>query len=418
MLKCLSRLCCRSHDQAKMLDYPLGMMAAATAPEAQQPAHAQLLQIATNSSDPDLAPWLCWLLAGAQKLAAAELNIPFIPPGLPVMPNLAHLILRCQRTCLADIQSALQAAPNLETLLLGQDWCWEEPPTDDSTAWDIIVPPRLRHLSLENICPSSLSLPAGCTVSFSGQLRELEGMFGAAGWKLRGGRLKMLDAVGFCHGGLAFKYPNVAVNLGTVEVLRLRESPFYTVSSAAEEWTLGPLPAESTACITTLHISAQDVAVTVPLWPALRHVKLDAHMTLSLDFEDVEASAAALESFEYSDNVKERAGLKRFQSVLAAQGRRIISKGRGYKAPKALEQPVDGVTDVSELCCCGCCTGCLFGAGALPDARSVREIVPLRSDGHQGESDFSEEDEESEDEGDYEEEGSEDEYSDESDEDM
>ena len=131
------------------------------------------------------------------------------------MPNLAHLLLGAQGTCLTDIQSALQAAPNLETLLLGRDWCLDQAPNDDITVWDMVLPPRLQHfiiiiiilreqhLSLEYIYPSSLTVPEGCTVSFKGKLKELDGMFGAAGWKLPGGCLKMLDAYGFCDNGLA-----------------------------------------------------------------------------------------------------------------------------------------------------------------------------------------------------------------------
>lgn len=377
----------RSHEQAKMLGYPLGMMAAATAPEAQQPAEATVLQIATNSSDPDLDPWLCRLLAGAPNLAVAELNLPRIPPGIPAMPNLAHLLLRAQRTCLADIQSALQAAPNLKTLLLGQDWCLDQAPNDDITAWDMVLPPRLQHLSLEYIYPSSFTVPEGCTISFTGMLKELDGMFGAAGWKLRGGCLKMLDAYGFCNNGLASVYPSLVANLSGVEVLRLAERPFYTISSATDEWVLGQLPQEATSCITTLHLTAQELAVTVPSWPALRHVKLDAHMDLMLDFEDAEASAATLQSFEISSSVEDRAGLKQFQRALAAQGKRLVTRGKGYEPPKALEQPPDAITDVAKMCCCGCCTACLSEDGTLGDARSVREIVALRGDGPSGESD-------------------------------
>ena len=73
----------RSHEQAKTLAYPLGMMAAATAPEAQQPAKATVLQIATNSSDPDWDPWLCRLLAGAPDLAGGKTQPPAHPPGPP-----------------------------------------------------------------------------------------------------------------------------------------------------------------------------------------------------------------------------------------------------------------------------------------------------------------------------------------------
>lgn len=207
-------VCCRRHKQASKLGFPLKMLAAAQAPEARQPEAAKEIRLCTQSSDPDLAPWLLWALGGAPNVAVAELLLPRIPTGLLVMPNLAHLVLRAHVIDPADIQSALQAAPNLETLLLGRDWCIDEPPQDETIfEWDFSATSRLRHLFLEHIRPLSLTVPEGCTVSLRGELPDLNAMFGRPKWKLHGGRLHILEAWGRCRSGLAAKYPHVTANL-------------------------------------------------------------------------------------------------------------------------------------------------------------------------------------------------------------
>ncbi|BDA45203.1 hypothetical protein COCOBI_06-6860 [Coccomyxa sp. Obi] len=386
----------RKHQQARKLGFPLKMMAAVQAPESQQPQAAKEFRLCTQSRDPDLAPWLLWALGGMPNVTVAELLLPGIPTGLPVMPKLAHLVLRAHVINPADVQSLLQAAPNLEKLLLGRDWCIDQPPQDEvHFDLDFSTTGRLRHLSLEHIRPLSLIVPEGCTVSLQGELRELHAMFGRPEWKLHGGCLHMLEAWGTCHSGLAAEYPHVTTNLAGEPVL--------TFQSSSEDWIIGPLPKEATAQIKVLDLAAQDLAVTVPSWPALRHVRLEPRGDLTLKFEDAATSAATLESFELFDRSCDRnPGFKRFQKELSALGRRLIPRGKGYNKPKVLEQPADAVTDVAQICVCGCCTKCLCDAGILSDARSVQEIVPLRHDGGFAADDYDDYDEDDYDEDDYE----------------
>ncbi|BDA45204.1 hypothetical protein COCOBI_06-6870 [Coccomyxa sp. Obi] len=402
----------RSHEQAEMLGYPLNMMAATEAPDAQRPEQATLLRIATGTCDPSLAPWLCWVLAGAPNLAVCELHIPHIPPGLPLMPNLAHLVLRAKQLRPADVQSALQALPNLQTLLLSREWVHDTSDDASRLACHFVAPASLKSLCLECICPASLTLPEQCMLHLTGMLRDLNAMFGAADWKLRGGCLKSVDAWGHCRKGLAFHYPHLVANLGTVELLQLQESPWNDTSWPADDWTLGYLPEEATSCITTLAVSAQQLVVTVPSWPALRHVKLDGRMSMMLEFEDAAASAAALETFEMSrDDEKHCPGLLRFQRKLEAFGRQLTPRGVGWYTLG--EGNDEGAIDASVVCICGCCTQCLAAAGVLADGCPVQDIVPLRKDDPVSERGGCEEEEDQScDEGDHEE--MEEEYSDES----
>ncbi len=190
------------------------MMAAVEAPDSQQPQKAKEFRLCTQSRDPDLDSWLLWALGGAANVAVAELLLPKIPKNLPAMPNLAHLVLRAHVINPADVQSALHAAPNLETLLLGRDWCIDQPPQEEvHFDLDFSTVGRLRHLSLEDIHPLSLTVPEGCTVSLRGKLPELNAMFGRPEWKLHGGCLHTLEAWGYCKRGLAAQYPHLTNNL-------------------------------------------------------------------------------------------------------------------------------------------------------------------------------------------------------------
>lgn len=221
-------------------------------------------------------------------------------------------------------------------------------------------------------------------------------------------------------------------------MLRLKESKYLTFSSCSERWTIGTLPKEATAHIQVLDLSAQDLNVYVPSWPALRHVRLQTRGDLRLGFGNAATLAATLESFELFDSsCNDSQDFKRFRKELSAlvscpklvsfslicmvhmccccpiwccvqntgirdlgccklcnhawlihlplvlvilQGRRLVPRGKGYNKPKVLEQPAGMVTDVTKICVCGCCTQCLCNAGILSDARSVQEIVPLKRD--------------------------------------
>lgn len=159
----------------------------------------------------------------------------------------------------------------------------------------------------------------------------------------------------------------------------LQESRCNELSWPANDWNLGYLPEEATTCITTLAVSAQQLVVTVPSWPALRHVRLEGQGSMMLEFEDAAASAAALETFETSKDVDSHSpGLMRFQRKLEALGRQLMPRGVGWYGLE--DGNPEGAMNVSATCICGCCTSCLAAAGVLADGRSVQEIVPLRND--------------------------------------
>lgn len=110
-----------------------------------------------------------------------------------------------------------------------------------------------------------------------------------------------------------------AATLCLTGVQVLKESEYSTLSMPSDDWTIGRLPKEATAQIQVRDLAAQDLAVTVPSWPALRHVRLQPDGNLTLKFEDAATSAATLESFElFGDRCDRSPGLKRFQKELSA----------------------------------------------------------------------------------------------------
>ncbi len=90
--------------------------------------------------------------------------------------------------------------------------------------------------------------------------------------------------------------------LKSVQVLRLKESQCFMLQVPLEDWTTGLLPEDTSAQIQVLNLAAQDLAVTVPGWPALQHVRLESHSNQTLNFEDAAVSAVTLESFELIGN--------------------------------------------------------------------------------------------------------------------